>query len=135
MILRTAAFGATRFTTFINGLIGVANAETLTAFAATLLLATVAAAAALAAAAVALAVVWAAAVIAFALGAAGAWAASSSSLVRTTVVLELLEELLPDPELEPFELTEPDKTIAPPVTLIDPVEPPELLNAPLTVTA
>ena len=66
------------------------------------------------------------------IGVFGAWAANSSSFVRTKVVPEL-EVVVPLDE--PFELTVPDRTIAPPVTLIDPVEPPFEESAPLIVTA
>ena len=73
-------------------------------------------------------------VFAFVVGVAGAWAANSCSLVRIAVVELLLVELLP-PVFEPFALRDPLINMAPPVTLIDPVDPPVVLNAPLTVTA
>ena len=65
-------------------------------------------------------------------GVLGAWAANSSSLVLVVAVLVVA---VPVEVLEPFELTRPATIIAPPVTLIDPVEPPVVLIAPLTVTA
>ena len=63
----------------------------------------------------------------------GAWAANSSSRVLMVVALEVV--LVPVLLDEPFELTLPAIMMAPPVTLIDPVEPPVEESAPLTVTA
>lgn len=67
----------------------------------------------------------------------GACAANSSSrvLVVVVVVVALEVVLVPVPVVEPFELTLPAMVMAPPVTLIDPVEPPVEESAPLTVTA
>lgn len=62
----------------------------------------------------------------------GAWAANSSSRVLVVAVLLVVVLVV---ELEPFELTRPAMMIAPPVTLIDPVDPPVEVSAPFTVTA
>ena len=152
LVLSTAVVGAVRLTTLTGGvmvavpvlalIVVTAGLDTLAAFAVTLLLATVAATAVLAAAACALLatcatvfVVFVAVVVLFvpaAAGVLGACAANSSSLVLVVAVLVVVVLLVVD---EPLELTRPATTIAPPVTLIDPVEPPVVETAPLTVTA
>ena len=140
--MSVAVVGAVRLITLTAGVTTVvpalglftttAAADTLAALAVTLLLATVAATAVLAAAAWALAFVCAAVVLALAVGAVGACVTSSSSLVLVVAVFVVVVLLL---VLDPFELTRPATMIAPPVTLIDPVDPPVVVIAPLTVTA
>ena len=60
-------------------------------------------------------------------------------MVLVAVVPVVAVVVLPDPvlepELEPLALNEPVSTIAPPVTLIEPVDPPVVETAPPTVTA
>ena len=65
-------------------------------------------------------------------GVFGAWAANSSSLVLVVAVLLVVVLVV---EFEPLELTLPAMMMAPPVTLMEPVEPPVVVIAPLTVTA
>ena len=90
-------------------------------------------------------------------GVLGAWVANSSCLVLVVLELVVLLPLLvvlPEPLLvvvllpllvvellevlpldEPLALNEPVRTIAPPVTLIEPVDPPVVDTEPPTVTA
>ena len=154
-VLSTAVVGAVRLTTLTAGtmmavpvlalfamLDTTAGLDTLAAFAVTLLLATVAATAVADCAACALATVCATAafiaatvlvlLVPLAAGVVGACADNSSSLVLVVAVLLVVVLVV---ELEPLELTRPATMMAPPVTLIDPVDPPVELNAPLTVTA
>ena len=152
LVLSTEVVGAVRLMTLTAGVIVAvpvlalivvtAGVDTLAAFAVTLLLATVAATAVLAAAAWALLatcatvfVVLVAVVVLFvpaAAGVVGACAANSSSLVLVVAVLVVVVLLVVD---EPLELTRPATTIAPPVTLMEPVDPPVEDKVPLTVTA
>ena len=150
LVLRTAVVGAVRLMTFTAGVIVavplftvvIIGLDTLAAFAVTLLLATVAATAVAACAAWALAatcatvfVVAVAVVVLFVpleAGVLGACAANSSSLVLVVAVLVVVVLLVVD---EPLELTRPAMMMAPPVTLIEPVDPPVEDKVPLTVTA